>query len=241
MATIRNTLSAAGLAGNGQLVPPLENGDNLTVEEFERRYHAMRDVKKAELINGVVYMPSPVSRHHSGPHAEQMTWLGVYKAMTLGIEVGDNGTLRLPLGVNEPQPDGYLRILPGYGGQSHDTADGYVGGSPELIAETAVTSANFDLHEKLDAYKQNGVREYVVWRVWDAAIDWFVLRGALFDPLPMDQHGIFRSEIFPGLWLDALAMIRRDLAQVLQVLQQGLASPEHAAFVALMQSRAPKP
>jgi len=241
MATIRIAPATASPAGNGQAVPPLANGDNLTVDEFERRYHAMRDVKKAELIKGVVYMPSPVSRNHAGPHAEQMTWLGVYKAMTVGIEVGDNGTLKLPLGVNQPQPDGYLRILPAYGGQSHDTFDGYVGGSPEFIAETALTSASFDLHDKLDTYQQNGVREYVVWRVWDSAIDWFVLRGALFDPLPMDQHGIYRSEIFPGLWLDAAAMIRRDLAQVLQVLQQGLASPEHAAFVAQTQSRAPKP
>src|SRR5258708_27972828 len=116
MTTTQTSPTAPGLNGNGQSVPPLVNGDNLTVDEFERRYHSMWDVKKAELINGVVYMPSPVSRNHAGPHAEQMTWLGVYKAMTIGIEVGDNGTLKLPLGVNQPQPDGYLRILPAYGG-----------------------------------------------------------------------------------------------------------------------------
>ena len=39
---------------------PLEHGDHLTREEFERRYEAMPHVRKAELIEGVVYMPSPV-------------------------------------------------------------------------------------------------------------------------------------------------------------------------------------
>jgi hypothetical protein len=241
MTQSRTAPVAPNTNANNVRIPPLENGATLSVAEFEWRFGAMPEVKKAELINGVVYMPSPVTRSHSGPHAEQMCWLGVYKAMTLGIEVGDNGTLRLSVGANQPQPDGYLRILPDYGGQSHDTADGYVGGAPELIAETAVTSANIDLHDKLDVYQQNGVREYVVWRVWDGAIDWFVLRGSQFDPLPIDQNGVYRSEVFPGLWLDAAAMIRRDLAQVLQVLQQGLASPEHVAFVAQIQARAPKP
>jgi hypothetical protein len=74
--------------------------------------------------------------------------------------------------------------------------------------------------------------------VWDEAVDWFVLRGGRFEPLPLAE-GIYRSEVLPGLWLDPAAVVRGDLARVLQVLQQGLASPEHAAFVArLQQARA---
>jgi Uma2 family endonuclease len=145
------------------------------------------------------------------------------------VRGGDNSTLRLDLS-NEPQPDGYLRLLPECGGQAQ-LVDGYVTGAPELIVEIAASSVSYDLHDKLTAYRRNGVREYVVWRVWDAVVDWFILRGGRFERLPL-VDGIFKSEIFPGLWLEPAAVLRGDAARVVQVLQQGLASPEHAAFVA---------
>ena len=215
-------------------IPPLRSGDHLTRDEFERRYQAMPEVNKAELIEGVVYMPSPVSAEdHGEPHFDFITWLGVYRAHTPQVRGGDNSTLRLDLD-NEPQPDGYLRLLPECGGQSR-LVDGYVTGAPELIVEIAASSASYDLHEKLNAYRRNGVREYVVWRVWDAAVDWFVLRGGRFEPLPL-ADGIYRSEVLPGLWLDPAAVVRSDPAEVVRVLQQGLASSEHAAFVARFQN-----
>jgi Uma2 family endonuclease len=211
-------------------IPPLRNGDHLTRDEFERRYESMTGVHKAELIEGVVHMPSPVSAEdHGEPHFDLITWLGVYRAGTPAVRGGDNATLRLDLD-NEPQPDGYLRLLPEYGGQAR-LVDGYVTGAPELIVEIAASSASYDLHEKLNAYRRNGVREYVVWRVWDVAIDWFVLRGGRFEP-QQPRDGIYRSEVLPGLWLASDAVLQGDLACVLAVLQQGLASPEHAAFVA---------
>ena len=101
---------------------------------------------------------------------------------------GDNATLRLDLD-NEPQPDGYLRLLPECGGQAR-LVDGYVTGAPELIVEIAASSASYDLHEKLNAYRRNGVREYVVWRVWDQAVDWFVLRGGRFEPLAASRWNL---------------------------------------------------
>jgi len=215
-------------------IPPLCSGDHLTRDEFERRYQAMPEVNKAELVEGVVYMPSPVSAEdHGEPHFDLITWLGVYRAQTPCVRGGDNSTLRLDLD-NEPQPDGYLRLLPECGGQSR-LVDGYVTGAPELIVEIAASSASYDLHEKLNAYRRNGVREYVVWRVWDAAVDWFVLRGGRFEPLPL-ADGIYRSEVLPGLWLDPAAVVRGDLAEVLRVLQHGLASPEHVALVARFQN-----
>src|SRR5262249_57904199 len=87
------------------LTPPLETGDQLSRDEFERRYDAMPNVKKAELIEGVVYMPSPVRwNQHAAPHADFITWLGFYRVNTPGVRVGDSGSLRLNLDT-EPQPD----------------------------------------------------------------------------------------------------------------------------------------
>jgi Uma2 family endonuclease len=214
-------------------IPELHTGDRLTRAEFERRYSAMPNVKKAELVEGVVYMPSPVSNNHSGPHFDIIGWLAVYRAATPGVQGGDNGTVRLDL-ENEPQPDAFLRIAPECGGRSR-VDDDYVAGPPELIVEVSVSSVSIDLHDKLHAYQRNGVCEYLVWRVWDAAIDWFGLREDRFERLPLTEAGHYRSEVFPGLWLDPAALLRGDIAQVFAVLQQGIASPDHAAFVARLQ------
>ncbi|HTE20588.1 MAG TPA: Uma2 family endonuclease [Armatimonadota bacterium] len=212
-------------------LPPLQNGDRLTRDDFERRYEAMPDCKKAELIEGVVYMPSPVLfREHAQPHFNVITWLGQYCIATVGVWGGDNGSLRLDL-KNMPQPDAFLLIRPEYGGQARIGEDGYVEGAPELVVEIAASSASYDLNVKLHVYQRNGVREYVVWRVWDSAVDWFVLREDRYDRLPLDADGLYRSEVFPGLWLDPAALIAGDLGIVGQVLQQGTASPEHRAFV----------
>ncbi|MCL4203417.1 MAG: Uma2 family endonuclease [Pirellulaceae bacterium] len=219
-----------------QPIPPLQAGDRLTRAEFERRYRAMPHVQKAELIEGVVYMPSAVSNEgHSSLHFDLTTVLGVYRSQTPGVQGGDNCTILLDLD-NEPQPDALLRVLPQYGGQSGDRED-YVAGAPELIAEVAASSASYDLNDKLQAYRRNGVREYVVWRVWDREIDWFVLRAGAYERLEPATDGVLRSEVFPGLWLDSLALIAGDLAQAIRVVQQGLASSEHAAFVAKLQQQ----
>jgi Uma2 family endonuclease len=214
-------------------VLPLEPGDRLTRPEFERRYEAMPHLKKAELIEGVVYVPSPV-RHegHGRQHAALSYWLSAYSASTPGLEVSDNATVRLDLD-NEPQPDLLLRIVPG--GQSRVDPGGFIDGAPELVAEIASSSAAYDLHQKLNVYRRHGVREYIVWRVLEQGIDWFVLRDGSYERLHTDDIGVFRSEVFPGLWLDATAMIRGDMATVLKVLEKGLASGEHEVFVVNLQ------
>lgn len=213
------------------VLPPLENGDHLTRAEFERRYAAMPEVKKAELIEGKVYMASPVRiRHHGRPHSCMQGWLFVYDAHTTGVAAGDNSTIRLDFD-NEPQPDSLLYIEPDFGGQCRESADGYLEGAPELAVEVAASTAAFDLYEKLNAFRRNGVREYLVWRVLDHEIDWFVLRDERYQRLDPGEDGIYRSEVFPGLWLDVTAMIGGDLQRVLAVLLEGLGSPEHQAFV----------
>jgi Uma2 family endonuclease len=232
MATVESEAAAPATA---ECVPELCAGDRLTRAEFERRYAAMPHVKKAELIEGVVYMPSPVThRKHGKPHFNVNIWLGNYSVATPGVEGSENATLRLDLD-NEPQPDTFLRIEPDLGGQSWDDGD-YVGGAPELIVEIAASSASYDLHDKLRAYQRNGVREYVVWRVSDRAIDWFVLREDHFERLPLNSGGLYQSEVFPGLWLDPAALVRGGMACVMEVLQQGLASPEHAEFTARLRA-----
>jgi Uma2 family endonuclease len=222
-------------------VPLLENGDRLSRAEFERRYEAMPHLKKAELIEGVVYVPSPVRhRQHGAPHALLIGWLIQYAAHTPGIEVGDNSSVRLDLD-NEPQPDAVLLIDPACGGQSRLSDDGFIEDAPELVAEVASSSVSYDLHAKLHVYRRSGVREYVVWRVLNREIDWFVLRAGQYERLPLDVNGLLRSEVFAGLWLDPAALLQGNLARVLAVVQQGLASPEHATFVARLHPPAATP
>lgn len=180
-------------------------------------------------------MPSPVRLfRHGWPHFRLITWLGTYASATPGVIGADNTTARLDLD-NEPQPDGLLLIDPERGGQAQISADDYIEKAPELVGEIAASSASYDLHTKLHVYRRNGVREYVVWRVQDHQLDWFALRAGEFQPLAPDDDGILQSEVFPGLWLDAAALLRGDMARVLAVAHQGVASPEHAAFVQRLQ------
>lgn len=165
------------------VIPILENGDRLTRHEFERRYTAMPKLKKAELIEGVVYMPAALRyRKHGKPHGDMMLWLGIYAVATPGLEVADNTTVRLDLD-NEPQPDALLRIEEFYGGQSRISEDDYVEGAPELIVEIASSSASYDLHDKLQVYRRNQVQEYIVWRVVDRAVDWFSLQAGEYSKI----------------------------------------------------------
>lgn len=191
----------------------------------------MPQINKAELIEGIVYMPSPV-RHvqHGRPHFLLSAWLGYYFSRTPGIDPGDNSTLRLD-DDNEPQPDLLLRLPESAGGKSKIATDGYLEGPVEFIAEIAASSVSIDLHAKLNAYRRNGVREYLVWRTEDGAVDFFVLRNGKYEQFQPDANGLLKSELFPGLWLDPQALLRGDLQRLSQVIDEGCATPEHAEFV----------
>lgn len=206
---------------------PLENGDRLSRVEFERRYRAMPEVKKAELIEGRVYMASPVRIVHGQPHAYIMGWLAVYHAATPGTQFADNTTVRLDTD-NEPQPDALLRIE---GGQSQIDVDDYIQGAPELIVEIAASTASYDLQEKLQVYRRNGVQEYLVWQVSDRILDWFRLREGKYIKLQPDKKNIIKSEVFSGLWLAIDSLLNYNLAEVIETVQQGLATKEHQDFV----------
>lgn len=212
-------------------IPPLQNGDHLTADEFERRYHAMPSNIKAELIEGVVYMSSPVRvEYHGEPHGDLLAWFGLYRASTPGVRSPVNSTIRFGTN-NQPQPDAALMIAPEKGGQAEIDELGYLKKSPELLAEISASTADYDLYEKREMYCRHGVLEYLVWRVLDEEIDWFVLRNDSYERLQTDAEGILKSEAFPGLWLDSAALLKGDLAAVFAVVQRGLATPEHAEFV----------
>jgi Uma2 family endonuclease len=239
MSTVTSSTIATPSVPAFEHVPPLQSGDRLTRDEFERRYRASPRSVRAELIEGIVYvMGPPVSADgHSTPHFRFVGWLGIYEGYTDGIEGGDNGSVRLDP-KNEPQPDAYLRILPSHGGQSRTSEDDFVEGAPELITEIAASSVNYDLHEKLEIYRRNGVLEYIVWRTWDQAIDWFRLQDGQFVRQQPDERGVLKSAVFPGLWLDVRAMLARDRPRVFAVLQEGIASPEHQQFVERLANQA---
>jgi Uma2 family endonuclease len=211
--------------------PPLESGDRLTRTEFERRYTAATHIHKAELIEGIVYVASP-ARHtqHGKPHSRVIIWLGAYLLATPGIDLSDAPTVRLDLD-NEPQPDVVLFIEPQAGGQMRLSSDGYIEGAPELIVEIAASSAAIDSGSKKQVYRRNGVLEYIIWQSYENQIEWFYLVDGEYRLLSPDVDGIIRSRVFPGLWLGVEQLLNHQIAQVLEILQRGLDSPQHQEFV----------
>jgi Uma2 family endonuclease len=205
--------------------PPLESGDHLSREEFHRRYLEHPEIKRAELVEGVVFVSSPASNEHGVPHGTAVGWLFAYKARTPGIELTDNGTLFLPTG-DEVQPDACLYKVPPSGGvQLVTRREGgrpvrYLEGTPELVFEVAASSASYDLHSKKRAYERSRVPEYIVWQVYDRRIDWFRLQDGQYVPMQPDERGVIESRVFPGLRLAVAKMLAGDDAGVLAELDR---------------------
>ena len=207
---------------------PLAHGQRLTLEEFLRRWEEQPNLKLAELIEGVVYLPSPVGSAHASPHYLTTGWLMHYTARTPGCGGGNDGTWLMR--GSAPQPDVFLRILPQYGGQSHDEK-GLSVGAPELAAEIAGSSAPLDLGPKRNLYAAAGVREYIVVLIDKKRVLWLRLENGVYREIARDADGILRSQVFPGLWLDPGALLNDDAGQLLDILDLGLRSPEHGEFV----------
>ncbi len=214
----------------------LVEGEHLEQPEFHERYEAMPQGIKAELINGVVYMASPVGNDHGYGQGDAISWLNFYAIETPGVRT--SGELSAILGRrSEPQPDATLIILPEYGGQT-TSEGGYIRGAPELVVEIARATRYIDLGPKLKDYERAGVKEYIV-RAFDPDdFLWFRRIDGVLIWVSPSADGLYRSEVFPGLWLDPAALLAGDLRRLRQVVDQGVATPEHAAFVAqLAQNR----
>jgi Uma2 family endonuclease len=197
------------------LVPMLENGDRLTSAEFERRYEAMPELKKAELIEGVVFLSSPVSKGHSRAHSILGGWLLAYSAAHPEASSHNDGSVRLDID-NQFQPDVMLRRV---GKETTASDKEILDGAPELVAEIALSSVSRDLYAKKHVYRRTGVREYIVWRVLDREVDWFELRDGDFVARQPDSAGIIESRVFPGLRLNVTALLAGDVAAVLKALR----------------------
>jgi len=226
---MRKHEQANGNGATATAAPPLQAGDKLTRAEFMRRWEEHPEIKFAELIGGVVYMPSPLSRKHGVTDNTAAVWLGTYRAYTPGTESGSNATTLMD-GDETPQPDEYLRILPEYGGRSSNEGL-YVSGGPELLTEISVSSASIDMNQKFDLYERMGVLEYVAILLYEQEIRWHRLTAKGYERMAPGKGMIWKSIVFPGLWLNGKAMLANDAAKVLATLQKGLRSPEHAAFV----------
>jgi Uma2 family endonuclease len=216
-------------------LPPLVDGQRLSQAEFMRRYELTPPGFTAELIGGIVYVPSPLRIEHGASSPDMVAWLVHYRARTPGTQVlADVTTLLDELGV--AQPDVQMRILPEYGGRTRSGK--YVLGAPELVVEVAKSSRRIDLGKKQDDYERGGVREYIVHTRDPDELYWFIRRGKKLVKMRRDRDGLYRSKVFPGLWLDPVALLDEDIATVFATLDRGLASPEHADFVARLAAAA---
>jgi Uma2 family endonuclease len=212
-----------------QCVPPLNAGDTMTREEFLRIWELHSEIKKAELIGGVVYMASPLSFAHAETDGPLAGLFFMYTLATPGTTNGINATTLML--EDAPQPDDYIRILPEYGGKCL-TEGKYLKGAPELIGEVCFSSKAYDLHQKLDLYEEAGVLEYIAVLLHERELRWHRLTSTGYELMPAGADGIHRSAVFPGLWLDGPALLANDRMRAAAVLQDGLASREHREFVA---------
>ncbi len=198
----------------------LENGDRLTAAEFLRRYEAATNLKKAQLIEGIVHMPSPVRADaHAEPDGLIQLWLGTYSLDHPDLKVYPNTTLLLDAD-NAPQPDAILCTAPRAGGKVWLNEKGYLCGAPELVCEIAASSASVDLHDKFRAYRRNGIGEYLVWLTLEKHVRWFHLTDQEYVE-QKEQAGRLTSKLFPGLVLDVKALLKFDKTKVIAALRGG--------------------
>ena len=197
--------------------PSLENGDHLSAVEFMRRYESMPSTRKIQLIEGIVFMPSPVrAKSHGAPDNVVQFWLASYAMNHPELEAYANTSILLDA-ENSLQPDAMLCTQPAEGARTHLDEKGYLCGSPELVCEITASSASVDLHAKYRAYRRAGVAEYLVWLTEEKRVRWFQLVDGDYLEAK-ERHGKLHSQIFPGLTLDVKALLKLDRKKVIAAL-----------------------
>ena len=216
-----------------QMRPPLESGDRLSRAEFHRRYTMHPEIKKAELIEGVVIVGSPVHAQHSESHADIATLLGYYRAHTPGLRLADNQSVIID-NENEIQPDLCVRIDAPIGGRVERTEEGLYVGAPEFVVEVAASSSSYDLHSKLNIYQRNGVQEYLVLLAYEREVRFFRLADGEYVLVEPDETGVLRSRVLPGFWFRSDWFWEGRVAELIQLVEEGMASREHREFVDML-------
>lgn len=222
---------------SGDWLLPVEAGDHLDQKAFHAWYQGMSASTRAELVEGVVYLPSPLRAPHGRIHSQLMGWLLEYQDATPGVDLLDNATVILG-DDSEVQPDACLLIPKSHGGQAGESEDQYIVGAPELVAEVALSSRSYDLHSKRRAYEKAGVQEYLVLVVAEQQAIWFVREDDKFNSMPAGDDEIFRSRVLGGLWLDPRALFQADRARVREVGRAGFASEEHRRILERLKPQA---
>lgn len=194
----------------------------------------MPELKRAELIGGVVYIPSPLSLDHGDMDISVCSWVNHYAAFTPGCRSSSNATCLML--EDSPQPDVHLRILPEFGGRT-EVEENLASGAPEFVAEVCFSSAAYDLHQKLALYQEAGVDEYLAVVLHEGELRWHRLQGGEYQIMSPSEDGVYRSVVFPGLWLNGIALLANNMQQVLATLQQGLETEEHTAFCTELEQR----
>ena len=194
----------------------LQNGDRLSLNEFMWRWEQIPDLKHAELIEGVVYLASPVSLPHGTYVALFIEWLGRYKfGVKSGLRTASDATLLL--NGSAFQPDIAL-FRPSRG----KSATKYLEELPDLVVEVSYSSRSYDLGTKLAAYRSAGVREYITVLLEEQRVEWRVLSGTRYRLLPMPKDQILRSPHLAGLWLDTQALFPPDEERLFAGVELGL-------------------
>lgn len=198
-----------------------EPGDRMTREDFLAQWEQMPRLKSVELIDGMVYMPSPVSMEHGRRDHQMQVLIGAYAARAGNCEALSNATwLMLE---SAPQPDLALCLLPAHGGRTQ-VREGFASGSPELVVEITKSSRTYDLGPKLALYQRAAVSEYIAVLLEEQRIEWRKWKDGSFVLLAPDTDGILQSEVFPGLWLNERAFWDGDVSGMLRTLDAGLAA-----------------
>ncbi len=206
----------------------LSEGMPLSRAEFDQ----LGECRGLERLNGRLCLPPAAFRHrdHGQPHAILAFWATSYIASTSGIEISVASTVKMDAD-NDPEPDLSLFRTKSFGGRVILDPEGYLVGAPELAAEVSASTTYKDLTVKYKLYQKHGVNEYIVWNTEVGKFDWFELHDGRYQLRPTPEDGIYRSSVFPGLWLDYQSLQAFDYQGVLATLQSGFATPEHAKFV----------
>jgi Uma2 family endonuclease len=232
MASVAEKLKAGGTSE--KKFPLLETGFHLSADEFHARYKQMPEHVRAELIEGIVYMASPLYSPHGDGHFLLTQVLGAYEEETPGVIGSIATSVRLD-GKNEFQPDIHLRIHPECGGRTKNPENKLIIGGPEFVSEVSNTTLEMDLHEKFEVYLRDGVQEYLVWQLAEEKLSLFAQESGRFREVRRDAKGILQSTVMPGLWLNAPAILALNKKAALKTVRDGVKSPEHAAFVKQLQ------
>lgn len=197
--------------------PLLITGMKMSREEFIETWDNEPNLKCAELIDGTVFVSSPVSLDHGIYESLMVAWLRAYSSKVPGWTCATNVTWYIQ--DSAPQPDVSLFRSD----VSTERRGKYPVGAPAIAVEVCVSSRDYDFGPKKALYQRAGVEEYITVETFSKTITWRTLVGGSYQNLPVDNDGIIRSRALPGLWLDVAALWREDDDALRECVRRGLA------------------